>query len=252
MTSIRTHLRTAIIAMVLAHGWPPLAGTAADPVPGSQVESQLETSDGGTLEYLVYLPSGYAERDHWPLILFLHGRGESNGPLSLVAKWGPPRLAARGDELPFVIVSPQCPRQDRWSSATQQQRLLELLEMVNQSLQVDTDRVYLTGLSMGGFGCWRLAADHPDRFAAVVPICGGGDPQDATALKTLPIWVFHGSEDRAVPLSKSQQMVDAIQAAGGTSIRFTVLEHVGHNSWSAAYATPELYDWMRAQQRQRD
>lgn len=97
---------------------------------------------------------------------------------------------------------------------------------------------------MGGYGSWRLAADHPERFAAVVPVCGGGKPEDAEKLKALPIWVFHGDQDSAVPIKRSIEMVDAIKAAGSDKIRFTTLEHVGHNSWSAAYATPELYEWM--------
>ncbi|MCA9058519.1 MAG: prolyl oligopeptidase family serine peptidase [Planctomycetaceae bacterium] len=223
---------------------------ADDAVPGRQVETSLATSDGGSIAYLISLPKDYAEgTEPVPLMLFLHGRGESYGPLSLVAKWGPPRLAAEGKSFPFILVSPQCPGDDAWSKPVQQQRLVELLDHLVKTYRVDQDRVWLTGLSMGGFGSWRLAADHPDRFACVVPICGGGDPADADKLKALPIWVFHGDQDSAVPLSRSVEMVDAIRAAGGTSIRFTTLEHVGHNSWSAAYATPELYEWISKQER---
>ena len=205
---------------------------AADAVPGQQVEQKLVVGDR-TVEFLLYLPQDYRpDGEPKPLMLFLHGRGESNGPLSLVAKWGPPRMVARGDQLPYVLVSPQCPREERWEEPGQQALLLKLLEHVIASYRVDTDRVYLTGLSLGGFGSWRLAADHPGRFAAVVPICGKGDPNDAEKLKDVPIWAFHGT----------------IRAAGGTKIRFTSLEHVGHNCWSGAYATPDLYQWL-AQQR---
>jgi predicted peptidase len=102
---------------------------------------------------------------------------------------------------------------------------------------------------MGGYGSWRLAADHADRFAAAVPVCGGGKPEDAQKLKDLPIWVFHGTEDTAVPLKRSEEMVDAIKQVGGTKIRFTTLEHIGHNSWESAYATPELYTWLDKQKR---
>jgi len=242
----RAQLLSMIAAVVLT-GSPQLP--AAEPVAGQQIETKLDTSDSGTIEYLLYLPEDYDSTDQWPLMLFLHGRGESYGPLSLVAKWGPPRMAARGDELPLIVVSPQCPRKDSWFSPQQQQRLLELLDAVTESLKVDEDRIYLTGLSLGGYGSWRLAADHPDRFAAVVPICGGGNPKDAESLKTLPIWVFHGTDDRAVNFGKSREMVDAIKQAGGESIRFTDLEHFGHNSWSAAYATPELFKWMLNQRR---
>jgi predicted peptidase len=164
-----------------------------------------------------------------------------------VAKWGPPQLVARGDEFPYILVSPQCPTEDQWRSDTQQTALVELLDHVVATYPVDKDRVYLTGLSMGGYGTWRLAADHPARFAAAAPVCGGGDPDNAAKLKSLPLWVFHGDQDTAVPFHRSVEMVEAIRAAGGERVRFTTLEHVGHNSWSAAYATPELYDWFDKQ-----
>jgi predicted peptidase len=223
---------------------------AEDPAAGKQVEQTLTHADGH-LGYLLYLPAEYEQDDNksWPVVLFLHGRGESNGPLSLVAKWGPPRYAARGDDLPFILVSPQCPRNGQWSDEVRQDQLDALLGHVTQSYRVDEQRIYVTGLSMGGYGSWTLAARTPERFAAVVPVCGGGDPNDADKLKSLPIWVFHGDQDRAVPYSRSVEMVDAIRAAGSNSIRFTSLEHIGHNCWSATYATPELYSWMLQQRR---
>lgn len=217
--------------------------------PGKQIETTMQTADSAEVGYLIYLPDNYDSKERWPLMLFLHGRGESFGPLSLVAKWGPPRFAARGDELPYILVSPQCPKDDSWSSPTQQARLVELLDAITTQYNVDEKQVLLTGLSMGGFGSWRLAADHPQRFAAVVPICGGGEPADAEKLKGLPIWVFHGDKDGAVPVERSVEMVDAIKQAGGELIRYTSLEHVGHNSWSPAYAIPELYAWLNEQRR---
>jgi predicted peptidase len=222
---------------------------AEKPAPGTQVQQSFETSDGAAVPYLLYLPKDYQAGKEFPLMLFLHGRGESHGPLDLVAKWGPPRMAARGDDLPFIVVSPQCPGADRWSSDQQQQRLSELLDEVVNKFAADKSRLYLTGLSMGGFGSWRMAADQPDRFAAVVPICGKGDPEHGEKLKDIPIWVFHGDQDKAVPFEHSVDMVEAIKQAGGTKVRFTTLEGIGHNSWSAAYATPELYGWMLQQSR---
>ena len=219
------------------------------PTPGQQVAMALTTADAATVEYLLYLPKDYDQHEQLPLMLFLHGRGESNGPLSLVAKWGPPKLVAQGEEMPYIIVSPQCPRSDSWSSERQQKRLIELLDTVIDSLKVDEHRIYLTGLSLGGYGSWRLAADHPDRFAAVVPICGGTNPKDAKALKDLPIWAWHGDQDFVVPIKQTQGIVDAIKAAGGKSIQFTTLEGIGHNSWSSAYATPDLYHWLDKQRR---
>ncbi|MFK7767373.1 MAG: prolyl oligopeptidase family serine peptidase [Mariniblastus sp.] len=225
------------------------AAEAQTPAPGKQVEMKLTTGDGAEVGYLLHLPKDYVAdgEKKFPLMFFLHGRGESNGPLSLVAKWGPPMMVARGDDLPYVMVSPQCPRDDEWRSDTQQKRLVELLDLVVKNYNIDEDRIYLTGLSMGGYGSWRMAADHPKRFAAVAPVCGGGKPEDAEKLKNVPIWAFHGDQDRAVKFERSVEMVDAIKAAGGTSIRFTTYEHIGHNCWSATYATPELYQWMHQQ-----
>ncbi|MBN2507938.1 MAG: prolyl oligopeptidase family serine peptidase [Verrucomicrobia bacterium] len=223
---------------------------SAEPAPGKQVEQTLNIADDQSIAYLLYLPKTAASATNaWPLMLFLHGRGESYGPLSLVGKWGPPRMAERGDDLPFLIASPQCPGKESWAQPRQQKLLAALLDHLIQTYPVATNKVYLTGLSMGGYGSWRLAADHPERFAAVVPICGAGKPEDAGRLKQLPIWVFHGTEDKAVPFARSVEMVDAIRAAGGTRIKFTTLEHVGHNSWEAAYATPELWTWLSRQSR---
>ncbi len=213
---------------------------------GTQVQQAFTTSDGAEVDYLLYLPENYdsGSEDGARVVLFLHGRGESNGPLSLVAKWGPPKFAKRGDKLPYILVSPQCPKDDFWSSEVQQKRVTELLDHLVAQLNVDETRLYLTGLSMGGYGSWRMAADQPKRFAAVAPVCGKGDPADGEKLKDIPIWAFHGDQDRAVPHMHSVEMVDAIKAAGGKKVRFTSLEHIGHNCWSATYATPELYSWM--------
>ncbi|MGI9496044.1 MAG: prolyl oligopeptidase family serine peptidase [Mariniblastus sp.] len=227
----------------------PAVAQSSEGQPGQQIEAVFESSDGAKVPYLIYLPKNYStESDQeFALLYFLHGRGESNGPLSLVAKWGPPKFAARGDDLPYIIVSPQCPRSDRWSSDTQQKRLTELLDAITNRYRVNEDSIFLTGLSMGGYGTWTMATNSPARFAAVAPICGGGDPAKAANLVDVPIWVFHGDQDKPVPFEKSVKMVDAIKEAGGTQVRFTTMENVGHNCWSAAYATPELYQWMRAQ-----
>ena len=183
------------------------------------------------------------------LCFFLHGRGESDGPLSIVAKWGPPQLVARGEKLPYILLSPQCPKNDNWSSATQQARLVELLNSIVDKFGGNKDRIYLTGLSMGGSGSWRMAADHPERFAAVVPICGRGQASDAEKLKSFPIWVFCGDQDGV--FKSNEELVQTIVKAGSQSIRFTSLENVGHNSWSAAYASPDLYQWLDRQTREK-
>jgi predicted peptidase len=219
-----------------------------DPAAGKQVEQSLATTDGGAIPYLLYQPENYTQDGKKvPLMLFLHGRGESNGPLSIVAKWGPPQRLAAGEHMKYLVVSPQCPRESFWSNDDQQTRLLELLKHIKQTYNIDEDRIYLTGLSMGGFGTWRLAAEHTDMFAAAVPVCGKGDPKQGAALTQLPIWAWHGTEDNAVPYQCSVAMVDAIKAAGGTKVRFTSLEHIGHNSWQAAYQSDDLYRWLDKQ-----
>ncbi len=247
---MKTQMLIAMLMSTLG-GLGCLQAQGASPVPGQQIEQRFETSDAVQVSYLLYLPEGYKSGTRpWPLMLFLHGRGESNGPLSLVSKWGPPRMAARGDQMPYILVSPQCPPDDAWRTPSQQSRLVELLDLIIKTYDVDEDRIYVTGLSMGGSGSWRLAADHPDRFAAIVPICGRGDPSDVDRLKGLPIWVFIGDQDRG--FQQSREMVEAIKGAGAETIRFTILEHIGHNCWSSAYATPDLYQWLGRQTRAKE
>jgi predicted peptidase len=237
-----------VASMAILCGWLSVVAGAAEPAGGKQVELSFKAKDSGEVPYLLYLPDEFeSAKTGLPIMLFLHGRGESDGPLSLVAKWGPPQLAADGDKLPFILVSPQCPREDSWSSETQQARLSELLDSVVEKYHADPNRIYLAGLSMGGSGSWRMAADHPDRFAAVVPICGRGDLEDAAKLKELPIWVFVGDQDRV--FEANVQMVDALRKAGSTRVRLTTLENIGHNSWSAAFASPDLYSWLLKQTR---
>lgn len=211
---------------------------------GKQIEKSLKISDEISIPYLQYLPKDYDKDKKHPLMLFLHGRGESNGPLSVVAQWGPPKIVANGKNLPFILISPQCPKEDFWSSDTQIDRLLKLLDHVKKEFSVDENRIVLTGLSMGGYGSWELAAREPDMFAAVMPICGGGKPENASKLKDLNIWVYHGTADTAVPYQKSVDMVEAIKKAGNKTIQFTTLQDVGHNSWSEAYGNKKVWKWF--------
>jgi len=209
----------------------------ADDKAGAQQEKRSEKA---MLNYLLYLPPGYDKADKpFPLILFLHGAGERGDDLAQVKKHGPPKIVARKKDFPFIVVSPQAPARGGWRT----DRLLALLDDVEKQYKVDKDRVYLTGLSMGGYGTWRLAAEAPERFAAIAPICGGGDPKTAEKLKGLPIWVFHGAKDRAVPLKRSEDMVAALKKAGH-EVKFTVYPDAGHDSWTATYDNPELYKWF--------
>ena len=191
--------------------------------------------------YLLYLPDGYAESEErrWPLILFLHGAGERGDDIEKVKLHGPPKLIAQGRRLPFIVVSPQCPAGEWWSCEV----LDALLCEVETRYRVDRDRVYVTGLSMGGFGTWDLALKYPDRFAAIAPICGRGMPLLAERIRHLPVWVFHGARDDVVPIEESQRMVDALKRCGG-NVKFTIYPDAGHDAWTETYNNPALYEWF--------
>jgi predicted peptidase len=206
------------------------------------------------LKYLLYLPAGYADdpAQRWPLILFLHGAGERGDDLNLVRVHGIPKVAETRADFPFIVVSPQCPVDSWW--ADYRMVLTALLDQVAGLYRVDLDRVYLTGLSMGGFGTWVLAASEPQRFAAIAPICGGGFwmygfPDRARVIKHIPTWVFHGAKDPVVPLRESEVMVEALKAHGG-DVRLTIYPEAGHDSWTETYNNPEFYTWLLQHRRQ--
>ncbi|HZR21033.1 MAG TPA: alpha/beta fold hydrolase [Verrucomicrobiae bacterium] len=191
------------------------------------------------IDYLLFLPEGYGKtKQRWPLMLFLHGSGESGTNLDKVKAHGPPKIVDSKADFPFILVSPQSPGRG-WNPDT----LNALLDRIIRKYRVDKDRVYLTGLSMGGYGTWALAAEHPEKFAAIVPICGGGNPADAKKLAKLPIWVFHGAKDQTVPVERSKEMVEAIENAGG-DVKLTIYPEAGHDSWTETYNNPQLYSWL--------
>ena len=208
---------------------------------------QVKKSEKAGLTYLLYLPPGYEkdEKKTFPLILFLHGAGETGSDINKVKVHGPPKLVEKGQKFEFIVVSPQAPTRG-WKPDS----LLALLDEVEKMNRVDKDRVYVTGLSMGGFGTWALAAAAPERFAAIAPICGGGNPRTADKLKGLPIWVFHGAKDNAVPLKRSEDMVKALKEAGN-EVKFTVYPNAGHDSWTESYNNPELYKWFLSNTRRK-
>jgi predicted peptidase len=213
------------------------------------------------LKYLEFLPKGYEAKGEkkWPMILFLHGAGERGTNVWRVNIHGPAKYAAAHPEFPFVLISPLCSADTAWSDDA----LLALLDQVQASHKIDTNRVYLTGLSMGGFGTWSLGMKHPERFAAIAPICGGGDSiyvilaakgylkETWPYLKTLPIWVFHGAKDTVVPIAESEHMVKTLEASGVdmSKVKFTIYPEAQHDAWSETYSNPELYDWFLKQER---
>jgi predicted peptidase len=199
------------------------------------------------LSYLLYLPPGYDEKQPWPTILFLHGMGERGDDLEKVKVHGIPKKLEAGEDMPFIVISPQCPMGSFWTLETD--ALNALLDEVIDHYAIDTDRLYLTGLSMGGYGTWQLGTEYPERFAAVAPICGGGFPERAVALKDTPVWVFHGDKDEVVLIRESQEMVDALEACGAKDVQFTVYPGVGHDSWTQTYDNPKLYNWFLSHRR---
>lgn len=196
-----------------------------------------------TSEYLIYLPEGYAEEEdkNWPLLIFLHGVGERGNDVEKVKVHGPPKLAEM-KEFPFILVSPQCPPNEWWNPYV----LNKLYDEVVGTYKVDKSRVYLTGLSMGGFGTWQWAAENPEKFAAIAPICGGGNPNSVWKLRHIPTRVFHGDSDNVVPLKMSEVMVDALSEFN-SDVEFTVYPDVGHDSWTETYDKDELYEWFLSQ-----
>lgn len=214
---------------------------------GQQKPQNLERTIKVTMKYLLYLPKDYDQKEAWPLMLFLHGAGERGDHLESVTKHGPPKLIAEGKHFPFIVVSPQCPKGRRWEPI----ELTALVDEMVQKHKADPDRIYVTGLSMGGFGTWALAAYTPNRFAAIVPICGGGEPITAKLFAYPPVWAFHGAKDTTVPLEQSEKMVEALKKSGGNA-KFTVYPKAGHDSWSETYANPQVYEWLLQQKRVTD
>lgn len=219
-----------------------MSGVTSKAVHSSQREKSLKRTITRTVScnYLLFLPAEDSHRKApWPLILFLHGSGERGDNLELVKKQGLAKVVETRPDFPFIVVSPQCPAEDFWSSDV----LAALLDDVEKKYRVDQTRIYLTGMSMGGFGTWQLALDYPHRFAAIAPICGRGTPLLAHRLKHLPIWAFHGAKDKVVPLSNSQEMVRAIRKTGGRP-KLTIYPRAAHDSWTQTYENPKLYKWF--------
>lgn len=212
-----------------------------------QVNAQIQTKQKAkivrktTINYLLWLPSDYKKEKSktFPLLIFLHGSGERGDSLELVKKNGPPSFVENSPDFPFIMVSPQCPIDTRWNTGD----LQLMLEKIKHKYRIDPTRIYLTGLSMGGFGTWAWACGYPNQFAAIAPVCGGGDVQFARELKNTPVWAFHGEEDPVVPVKRTIEMVEAVKAIGGT-VRMTIYPGVGHDSWVNAYSEEELYSWL--------
>lgn len=196
------------------------------------------------LTYLLYRPeqartTASSPEGGTPLVLFLHGMGERGDDLSIVKRHGPPARIENGAEFPFILAAPQCPTGAVW----QNDILVALLDELVMKHNIDTNRIYLTGLSMGGAGTWALANACPERFAAIAPICGPFSMIDPVNFKDIPVWCFHGAMDESVPLTDSIRLVRSLRSQRA-SVRFTVYPDLNHDSWTNTYTGDDLYAWL--------
>ncbi len=212
-------------------------------------------ADGTEAKYVLFIPHDYKGDKPCPVILFLHGAGETGTDGKRQAQVGLGKaVKAHEDTFQFITVFPQSQKRTWQAGSADADRALAILDEVMKEYKTDPDRVYLTGLSMGGYGTWSLAAKYPDRWAAIAPICGGagrsgsGAESIAEKVKDLPCWCFHGGSDPTVPVSQSRTLMKALWNAGGHP-NYTEYPGVGHNSWDKAYATADLYDWFLKHQR---
>jgi predicted peptidase len=195
--------------------------------------------------YLLFLPKGYEKKQqNWPLIMFLHGAGKRPDNLKKIWTPIPPNISEVKKNFPFIVVYPQCPKNNDGNYKGWETKLLvDLLSDVANKHYVDKKRIYVTGLSMGGTGAWDLACEYPDVIAAIAPICGWTEPEKACEMKNVPVWAFHGAKDPVVALEESEEMVKAVKTCGGDA-RLTIYSNVGHNAWTETYNKKELYRWF--------
>jgi len=198
--------------------------------------------------YLLSKPESYDDdkTKKWPLLVFLHGAGERGNDLDKLKLHGPPKLIEEGKKFPAVVVSPQCPAGKVWNP----HGIKALVDQVVSTHRVDLTRIYLTGLSMGGFGTWETATEYPETFAAIIPICGGGGIRILALerVRHLPQWIFHGAKDTVVPAKFSQDMFNALKKLGAP-VEIKIYPDAEHDSWTATYADDAVWDWLFAQQK---
>ncbi len=212
------------------------------------IDDEMETLVKETLNYYLYFPEEYTmdSQEKYPLLLFLHGGGESGDSLVTVKRNGPPKLIVQGKKFPFLILAPQNPYENKWWNT---RAVKQLLDSIVTNNNVDTQRIYLTGLSRGGGAAWEMAVQYPDSFAAMAVVCGMAPlPYASWINKEMPIWVFHGEDDKSIPVSESDAMVARLKEMG-YDVKFTRYPGVGHDSWIQAYETEELYDWFVTQRK---
>jgi predicted peptidase len=224
----------------------------------------FQAAGGGVLPYLLLKPARIEPGRTYPLVLFYHGSGQRGDDNRSQWKHGVDvfRQPENRRKYPCFVAAPQCPLERQWvdvpwsadagaqpAEPSEPMRLsLELLDALQREFGIDADRLYVTGISMGGYGAWDVITRHPNRFAAAVPVCGGGDETKAHAIARLPVWAFHGDADTVVKPQRSRNMIAAMRQVGGNP-RYTEYPGVAHDSWTRAYHEPELLAWMFAQKR---
>lgn len=259
---IRIALVCPLLAMI------PSAATADDSWKKAFEQKTITDDAGASLGYRLLSPEDLSSegeaKKQYPLVLFLHGAGERGSDNTAQLVHGAHDFYERRQTYPSFVVAPQCPEGKRWVDAdwsatdgkntfpeepSEPMRLaLQVVRDLIASGHVDPRRVYVTGLSMGGYGTWYAAGFEGHPFAAAAPICGGGDPTWAERYVNLPLWVFHGSDDAAVPVGRSREMVEAVRQAGG-EVKYTEYEGVGHDSWTQTYNDDAFHAWLFDQQR---
>jgi predicted peptidase len=227
---------------------------AADPVVGKQIPVttvvKVEADDGtvreATLRYLLFVPAEYSvdEGKKWPLVLFLHGSGERGDDLEQVKQHGPPKILESKPDIPAIVVSPQCPTDSRWN----EHELAKLVESLANTYRIDRERLYVTGLSMGGSGTWSLLAEYPTLFAAAVPICGRGDLEKLDQIAQTPTWIFVGGKDSVEIVKANEELAAALKKANSNT-QFKLYHDLPHDCWTVTYDDPKVWEWLLAQQR---
>jgi predicted peptidase len=223
---------------------------ADEPHAGRQVAQKLtislttgESAKDVDVHYWLFLPAKYRHTEKsahkWPLVLYLHGAGERGSDLKLVKSNGPSKIVESHHEFPFVVISPQCPANERWNPGL----LGALVDGVVAAHDIDPKRLYVTGLSLGGSGTWALLAKYPDKWAAAIPICGGGKPDSAASFKDVPVWAFHCAKDPDVPVHKTTEMIEAMKQAGGKP-KITLYPDAKHDAWTATYNDQTVWKWL--------
>ena len=226
------------------------------------VSKRLYKSASITIPYsLIYINCDSSDQE-LPLLLFLHGAGERGNDNTSQLEVGLPRLIKNINQ-PCLIVAPQCPKNEKWVDTdwTKPRHTMEkhsnntltavvkiLDSLINTPLKIDSTRVYVTGLSMGGFGTWELIQRYPEKFSAAVPVCGGGDLMQCGNLLNIPIWAFHGKKDKLVPVSRTMNMVDEINRQGGKA-KVTIFESKGHLCWDEVYSDNKVVEWLMSKQK---